>query len=84
MGVSIPKQDKLFVLCNWLKISPEGLLFGTPPVKAGLFTDQEENFSLVDKQLMVNYVSLTVDHRRIVREIVDAFLALSKSPTHAE
>jgi hypothetical protein len=31
MGVSIPKQDKLLVLSKWLKISPEGLLFGTPP-----------------------------------------------------
>ena len=31
MGVSIPKQDKLMVLAKWLKITPEGLLFGTPP-----------------------------------------------------
>jgi transcriptional regulator with XRE-family HTH domain len=83
MGVSIPKQDKLFILCNWLKISPEGLLFGTPPPKVGLFADQEESLSLVDRQLMVNYLSMSTDHRRIVREIVDAFLALSKLPTQA-
>ncbi|WP_408594898.1 hypothetical protein [Limnohabitans sp.] len=77
MGVSLPKQDKLFVLCKWLKISPEGLLFGTPPQKVGLFADQEDALSLVDRQLMVNYFSLSTDHRRIVREIVDALSALS-------
>lgn len=32
MGVSVPKQDKLLILCKWLKISPEGLLLAHRPL----------------------------------------------------
>jgi len=80
MGVSIPKQDKLMVLSKWLKISPEGLLFGTPPQRpADVVSD--ERINLVDQQLIARYFALEPEHRRIVREVVDGLAALGAQPS---
>jgi len=80
MGVSIPKQDKLMVLSKWLKISPEGLLFGTPPQRpADVVSD--ERINLVDQQLIARYFTLEPEHRRIVREVVDGLAALGAQPS---
>lgn len=77
MGVSIPKQDKLLVLSKWLKTTPEGLLFGTPP---NIPTDDmatEPNVTLVDQRLISKYFTLVPEHRRVVREVVEGLCALN-------
>lgn len=76
MGVSIPKQDKLLVLSQWLKVSPEGLLFGTPPTVTKNAADKEETMNLVDQQLIASYFALRPEHRRVIREVVDGLAAL--------
>ena len=83
MGVSIPKQDKLLVLSKWLKISPEGLLFGTPPPRPADEALTDERVNLVDQQLISRYFSLQPEHRRVVREVVEGLAALGpKPPSH--
>jgi hypothetical protein len=83
MGVSIPKQDKLLVLSKWLKISPEGLLFGTPPPRPADEGLKDERINLVDQQLISRYFALQPEHRRVVREVVDGLAALGpKPPSH--
>jgi hypothetical protein len=77
MGVSIPKQDKLLVLSKWLKISPEGLLFGTPPPRPVDEAAKDEHINLVDQQLISRYFTLQPEHRRVIREVVDGLAALS-------
>ncbi len=77
MGVSIPKQDKLLVLSKWLKISPEGLLFGTPPPHPGADTQKDDRINLVDQQLISRYFELEPEHRRVIREVVDGLAALN-------
>lgn len=78
MGASIPKQDKLMVLSKWLKISPEGLLFGTPPPRPPVVeSDKNDTISLVDQQLISKYFALVPQHRLMVREVVDGLLALN-------
>lgn len=77
MGVSIPKQDKLIVLSKWLKVSPEGLLFGTPPARsADENSCSDETVNLVDQQLISRYFSLSAEHRRVVREVVEGLAVL--------
>lgn len=76
MGVSLPKQDKLLVLSRWLKISPEGLLFGTPPPRPVDESQKDEHINLVDQQLISKYFTLEPEHRRVVREVVDGLAAL--------
>lgn len=77
MGVSIPKQDKLLVLSKWLKISPEGLLFGTPPPRPVDESLPDEHINLVDQQLIAKYFALQPEHRRVIREVVDGLSALA-------
>jgi hypothetical protein len=82
MGVSIPKQDKLIVLSKWLKTTPEGLLFGTPPNIPVDEVVTEPNVTLVDQRLISRYFTLMPEHRRVVREVVDGLCALN--PENAE
>ena len=82
MGVSIPKQDKLIVLSKWLKISPEGLLFGTPPPRAMDENMKVDPMSLVDQQLVSRYLALDPDHRRVVRDVVEGLTALNTQHAH--
>ncbi|WP_310626853.1 hypothetical protein [Limnohabitans sp.] len=77
MGVSVPKQDKLLVLSKWLKISPEGLLFGTPPQRPVDEKMSDGEINLVDQQLVSRYFALEPEHRRVVREVVDGLAALN-------
>jgi hypothetical protein len=77
MGVSIPKQDKLVVLSKWLKTTPEGLLFGTPPNIPVEEVANETNVTLVDQRLISRYFSLVPEHRRVVREVVEGLCALN-------
>jgi hypothetical protein len=77
MGVSIPKQDKLLVLSKWLKISPEGLLFGTPPPRTADEAAKVDTMNLVDQQLISRYFALQPDQRRVVREVVEGLGALN-------
>ena len=77
MGVSIPKQDKLMVLSKWLKISPEGLLFGTPPPRPADEVLNDDRINLVDQQLISKYFDLLPEHRRVIREVVDGLASLS-------
>ena len=76
MGVSVPKQDKLMVLSKWLKISPEGLLFGTPPPRPVDESQKDERVNLVDQQLIYRDFALEPEHRRVVREVVEGLTAL--------
>ena len=82
MGVSVPKQDKLMILSKWLKISPEGLLFGTPPPRAMDENMKDDPMSLVDQQLVSRYLALDPDHRRVVRDVVEGLSALNLQHAH--
>ena len=77
MGVSIPKSDKLKVLAHWLKTTPEGLLFGTPPNLPSCEVASEPNVNLVDQRLISRYFMLMPEHRRVVREVVEGLCALN-------
>ena len=76
MGVSIPKQDKLMVLAQWLQVTPEALLFGAQPPCPADEQFSGKSVNLVDKQLIAQYFKLAPQHRVAVRLMVDALLAL--------
>lgn len=75
IGVSLPKQDKLRVLSDWLRISPNDLLFGPEhaptrlPLMEALIPDA---LNLADHQMVKRYMALSVEHRRVIRELVAA------------
>lgn len=79
LGKSIPTQDKLRVLADWLQVSPDELRFGRyggavkGAVAAGL--------SMADQEMVSRFLRLDVNDRKTVREVVMALaLAASHKP----
>ncbi len=65
-GESIPGQDKLRVLADWLGVTAEWLRFGQGVVLA----DAREPGAEYDFQLMREIAALTEVHQQVVRDVV--------------
>lgn len=74
LGKSIPTQDKLRVLADWLQVSPDELRFGRlgGEVKAA----EAASLSMADREMVSRFLGLNVNDRKTVREVVTA-LALA-------
>lgn len=74
MGNSLPTQDKLRVLAEWLQVAPDELRFGRGPGKLRLNGGdaQIEALDLADREMVMRYLSLAPSARRTVREVVIA------------
>jgi hypothetical protein len=77
LGVSVPKQDKLMVLADWLCVTPEALLFGTEPPRPADDQFTQEPVNIVDQQLISRYFKLTTEQRVTVRMVVEALTTLN-------
>lgn len=79
MGNSMPTQDKLRVLAEWLKVSPNELRFGR--VDGGHVVRQSDDLcddlNMVDREMVTRYLGLDVNDRKTVREVVTAFSVAS-------
>jgi hypothetical protein len=81
-GVSIPKQTRLRVLCELLQVTPADLLFGphaasdTP--KAQPDSPPLPDATLADRCLWGTYGQLSLEHRRMVREMASGLLNLER------
>lgn len=76
---SIPSQDKIRVLADWLNVSAQWLRFGesdTGAMQRGRALNQEAAYYVVeDEALSRNFGRLSEHHKKIVLEIVRALLA---------
>ena len=74
-GKSIPTQDKLQVLANWLKVEPHALRFG--PQGALLAQEHrqrwETSLSYQEREAMDAYLQLPDPQRKVVREVILTF-----------
>lgn len=74
LAKSIPTQDKLRVLANWLQVSPDELRFGQ---KAGVIKTAEamsdlRNLNMSDREMLGRYLALDINARKTVRDVVTA------------
>lgn len=73
-GVSIPMQDKVRTLSEWLHVHPDELRFGPRP--GGLRANEPESWgtrmSLQDRDMLSKYLALSPANRRTVQEVVAA------------
>ena len=74
MGNSIPTQDKLRVLADWLQVSPDELRFGR---LGGTHAVHEadaslESLNMADREMLNRYLALSIAERKIVRDVVEA------------
>lgn len=75
---SIPTQDKLQVLAEWLKTAPEVLRFGEA-VRTKVREHQrlwDENLNYAEREVIDTYLQLPAPQRKVVREVV---LALAQA-----
>lgn len=74
MGNSMPTQDKLRVLANWLQVSPDGLRFGNPLPggQEGAADLLRDSLNLADREMLNRYLTLSTTDRKIVRDVVEA------------
>lgn len=74
IGKSIPTQDKLRVLSDWLHVSPDVLRFGAlaKAAHAAEPAGVDANADLVDRELIQRYLSLPPRDRKTVRDVVTA------------
>ena len=78
VGTSIPMQDKLIVLSEWLKVSPQELRFGIDKSSAAMLAvregdDLSNHLNLQDREMLRRYLELPQQHKNIIREMIDAF-----------
>ena len=72
---SIPTQDKLQVLAEWLKVEPDVLRFGTA-VRLSVRQHQkrwEEGVSHVERETFDAFLQLSASQRKIIREVIFTF-----------
>lgn len=74
LGNSLPTQDKLRILAEWLQVAPDELRFGRAP---GKLRAQEsdalmDDVNLADREMVTRYLSLAPTARRTVRDVVIA------------
>lgn len=80
LGKSIPMQDKLRVLADWLHVSADELRFGTlaPVIKTQGSGADALALTMQDRDMLAKYVTLSVADRKTVCDVV---LALAVAAT---
>ncbi len=74
-GKSIPAQDKVQALAQWLNIEPHILRFGAEPIKA-IQTKQkrwDEGIGFLERETFEAFLSLPAPQRKIIREVILTF-----------
>ena len=74
-GETLPKQEKLQVLAEWLGVEPQSLRYGEA---AGLQIREargrwEASISGEERQVLQRYLALPVAQRKVVAQVIEAF-----------
>lgn len=75
LGQTIPKQDKMIVLAEWLGVSPQQLRFGTEldakiEKRQSLWVDAVHHH---ERETFEMFLNLPAAQRKIVKEVIMAF-----------
>ena len=72
---SIPMQDKMQVLAEWLKVEPEVLRFGESVRKSVQSHKQlwETGVGFQERETLEKFLALSAPNRKVVKEVIAAF-----------
>ena len=75
LGETMPRNDKIVILANWLGVTPESLGFGANESghEAEAVKPRDTDPARQDRELLLALTGLTVPQRRIVREVIMTF-----------
>ena len=81
LGKSIPTQDKLRVLADWLQVSPDELRYGTlaPTFKAQDSGTDMTVLTMQDREMLARYMTLSLEDRKTACDVVVALAAAAKA-----
>lgn len=74
-GESIPTQDKLRALANWLDVPADWLRFGNEGMKS---KGQISPLSSMEARLLINLQQMDDHHRQIAHELLRLLIRMSK------
>ena len=82
LGESMPNQDKLETLAEWLIVTPQHLRFGE---EIGKRIDKrrarwEEAIGYREREAFEAFINLPAPQRKIVKEVIFAFAQVSTNP----
>src|SRR5450830_1937683 len=74
LGKSIPMQDKLRVLAEWLHVSADELRYGTlaPTFKSQNTGTDMSQLTMQDRDMLARYMTLSLQDRKTVCDVVVA------------
>lgn len=74
-GESIPSQEKLQVLAEWLKVEPQVLRFGDQVARSVQAHRQrwEDKLTYQERETVDAYLQLPAPQRKLVREVILTF-----------
>jgi len=75
-GDSLPEQDKLLVLAEWLQIEPHALRFGEQANQKiqERRSQWESALQGEEREVLQAYLDLPAEQRKIIREVILAFV----------
>lgn len=79
-GETLPSQDKLISLAEWLRVPPDELRYGAE-IKTEIIQARErwdEAISYQEREVFEAFLSLPAPQRKTVREVILAFAKVSK------
>jgi hypothetical protein len=78
-GLSIPEQDKLQVLAEWLKIEPQALRFGEVSVQSVRERKSrwEDAIAGPEREVLEAFINLPAAQKKVAREVILALLKAS-------
>lgn len=80
-GETLPSQDKLRTLAEWLRLTPQELQFGRDPVHRVESSRNrwDADLGYQDRELFEAFLKLPVPQRKVVREVILAFTLAERS-----
>ena len=76
LGESLPRQDKLVALAEWLRIPPQELRYGAE-IENRVKQERarwDEGISHQEREIFEAYLNLPVPQRKVVREVILTFV----------
>ncbi|MDD2774347.1 MAG: hypothetical protein PHU06_00175 [Gallionella sp.] len=75
LGESLPKQDKVLVLAEWLRVPPQQLRYGVEieqRIEAEI-ARWDEGIAYQEREVLEAFLNLPAPQRKIVREVILTF-----------
>jgi hypothetical protein len=82
LGESLPKQDKVLVLAEWLRVPPQQLRYGVEIEQRidAQIARWDEGIPYQEREVLEAFLNLPAPQRKIVREVILTFAQVATKP----